>query len=85
MASVEQRPVAVSSVLFNPHSYDGAEFDEATRRALRATIDFFESRGKATLNCPAEEAYQTAVAVLKVNDAIEAKAPVAFTPADFKV
>ena len=49
MASVEQRPVAVSSVLFNPHSYDGAEFDEATRRALRATIDFFESRGKATL------------------------------------
>jgi len=49
VASVEQRPVAVSSVLFNPHSYDGAEFDEATRRALRATIDFFESRGKATL------------------------------------
>jgi acyl-CoA dehydrogenase len=49
MASVEQRPVAVSSVLFNPRSYDVPEFDEATRRALRATIDFFESRGKATL------------------------------------
>ena len=48
--------------------------------------NFFDAvRGKATLNCPAEEAYQTAVAVLKVNDAIEAKAPVAFPPADFKV
>jgi acyl-CoA dehydrogenase len=49
MASVEQRPVAVSSVLFNPHSYEAAEFDDPTRRALRATIDFFESRGKETL------------------------------------
>ena len=58
MASVEQRPVAVEPpaseegprpVLFNPRSYDPADFDEATRRALLATIDFFESRGKATL------------------------------------
>jgi acyl-CoA dehydrogenase len=49
MASVEQRPVAVSSVLFNPGSYEAANFDEATQHALRATIDFFESRGKATL------------------------------------
>jgi acyl-CoA dehydrogenase len=58
MASVEQRPVAVepstseegeSPLLFNPRSYDPADFDEATRRALLATIDFFESRGKARL------------------------------------
>ena len=36
--------------------------------------NFFDAiRGKAKLNCPAEEAYQTAVAVLKVNEAIEAK------------
>ncbi len=57
MASVEQRPVTVEPpapeegtrpVLFNPRSYDPA-FDEATRRALLATIEFFESRGKATL------------------------------------
>ena len=48
--------------------------------------NFFDAvRGKATLNCPAEEAYQTAVAVLKVNEAIEARAPVAFKPEDFKV
>jgi acyl-CoA dehydrogenase len=49
MASVAQRPVAVSSVLFNPRTYDPIDFDDATQRALRATIDFFESRGKATL------------------------------------
>jgi acyl-CoA dehydrogenase len=49
MASVAQRPVAVSSVLFNPRTYDPVDFDDATQRALRATIDFFESRGKATL------------------------------------
>ncbi len=58
MASVEQRPVAVEPptsqegprpLLLNPRSYDAADFDEATRRALLATIEFFESRGKATL------------------------------------
>ena len=38
--------------------------------------NFFDAvRGKATLNCPAEVAYETAVAVLKVNEAIEAKTP----------
>ena len=48
--------------------------------------NFFNTiRGKATLNCPAEEAYQTAVAVLKVNEAIEAKSRLAFKPEDFKV
>ena len=57
MARVEQRPVAVERpasegprpILFNPRIYDPADFDEATRRALLATIDFFESRGKVTL------------------------------------
>jgi acyl-CoA dehydrogenase len=58
MASVEQRPVPVEPsvseegprpVLFNPRSYDPADFDEATRRALLLTIDFFESRGKTKL------------------------------------
>ena len=48
--------------------------------------NFFDAvRGKGSLNCPAEEAYQTAVAVLKVNEAIEARTAVAFTPQDFKV
>ncbi len=48
--------------------------------------NFFDSvRGKAKLNCPAEVAYETAVAVLKVNEAIDARAWVPFKPDDFKV
>ena len=47
MASVEQR--SRPAQLFNPREYDPADFDDATRHALTATIDFFESRGKATL------------------------------------
>src|SRR3954468_15698481 len=36
-------------LLFNPRTYDPAEFDEPTRRALLATIEFFEARGKRKL------------------------------------
>ncbi|MFB7244196.1 acyl-CoA dehydrogenase [Streptomyces populi] len=32
--------------LFNPHTYDPAHFDPETRRLLRATVDWFEERGK---------------------------------------
>ena len=36
--------------------------------------NFFDAvRGKAKLNCPAEVGYETAVTVLKVNEAIDAK------------
>jgi acyl-CoA dehydrogenase len=37
------------SLLFNPHTYDPSHFDDATRSLLRATIDWFEHRGKETL------------------------------------
>ncbi|MGH9329152.1 MAG: Gfo/Idh/MocA family protein, partial [Vicinamibacterales bacterium] len=48
--------------------------------------NFFDAvRGKAKLNCPSEVAFETAVAVLKVNEAIEAKSRLSFNPADFKV
>ena len=48
--------------------------------------NFFDTiRGKARLNCPAEDAYRTAVAVLRVNEAIEARGPLAFTPAEFTI
>jgi len=48
--------------------------------------NFFDAvRGKATLNCPAEVGYESAVAVLKVNEAIEANARLAFRPEDFRV
>ena len=48
--------------------------------------NFFEAiRGKAALNCPAEIGYESAVSVLKVNEAIEAKSRLSFKPEDFKV
>jgi predicted dehydrogenase len=48
--------------------------------------NFFDAvRGKAKLNCPPEVGYESAVSVLKVNEAIEAKTRVAFKPEDFKI
>ncbi|MEO3761435.1 acyl-CoA dehydrogenase family protein [Mycobacterium sp. B14F4] len=36
-------------LLFNPNTYDPEQFDGVTRRLLRATIDWFEGRGKKRL------------------------------------
>ena len=48
--------------------------------------NFFDAvRGKAKLNCPAEIGYETAVTVLKVNEAVEARRPLEFKPEEFKV
>jgi predicted dehydrogenase len=48
--------------------------------------NFFDAvRGKAKLNCPAEIGYETAVTVLKVNEAIAAGRKLEFKPGDFKV
>jgi predicted dehydrogenase len=48
--------------------------------------NFFDAvRGKAKLNCPAEVGYESAVSVLKVNEAIEAKARLSFKPEDFRI
>jgi len=47
--------------------------------------NFFDAiRGKAVLNCPAEVGYKTAVAVLKVNEAIEAGRKLEFGPDELK-
>jgi predicted dehydrogenase len=47
--------------------------------------NFFDAvRGKGTLHCPAEDAFKTAVTVLKVNEAVQARTPLAFKPEDFK-
>jgi predicted dehydrogenase len=47
--------------------------------------NFFDAvRGKAKLNCPAEVGFESAVTVLKVNEAIEAKQRLSFRPEDFK-
>jgi len=48
--------------------------------------NFFDAiRGKAKLNCPAEVAYETAVTVLKVNEAIKAGRRLEFEPQEFTV
>jgi len=41
-------------------------------------------RGKNKLNCPAEIGYETAVTVLKVNEAVEAQKRLEFKPEDFE-
>ena len=48
--------------------------------------NFFDAvRGTAQLNCPAEVGYESAVTVLKVNEAIDARQRLSFKPEDFKV
>lgn len=48
--------------------------------------NFFDTiRGRAVLNCPAQIGYETAVAVLKVNEAVEAGCKLEFKPEDFTV
>jgi predicted dehydrogenase len=48
--------------------------------------NFFNSiRGTEKLNCPAEIGYETAVMVLKVNEAVEKACRLEFKPEDFKV
>ncbi|MDX6586846.1 MAG: acyl-CoA dehydrogenase [Solirubrobacterales bacterium] len=40
---------ALTSRLFNPSTFDAAEFDPATQRLFRATIDWFEAKGQAQI------------------------------------
>jgi predicted dehydrogenase len=48
--------------------------------------NFFDAvRGQGTLNCPAEIGYESAVSVLKVNEAIAARQRLSFRPEDFEV
>jgi len=48
--------------------------------------NFFNAvRGKCELNCPAEVGYETAVTVLKVNEAVEAARKLDFCPKDFTI
>jgi len=47
--------------------------------------NFFDAvRGKAKLNCPAEIGYETAVTVLRVNEAVAAGKKLDFKPEDFE-
>src|SRR3954452_3550389 len=46
MATLETR---TADLLFNPRTYDPADLDDESRRLLKATIEWFESRGKERL------------------------------------
>ena len=41
--------IATTGRLFNPAAYDGADLDPASARLMRATIDWFEAKGKQRL------------------------------------
>ena len=41
--------ITTTGRLFNPASYEGAELDPASARLMRATIDWFEAKGKERL------------------------------------
>lgn len=48
--------------------------------------NFFDAvRGEAKLNCPAEIGYESAIAVLKVNEAVEAAKKLELKPEEFEV
>ena len=49
MSAAEPATSAASTSLFNPRTFDAAEFDPQTRRVLLATIEWFETRGKVAL------------------------------------
>jgi predicted dehydrogenase len=75
---------------------DVRESPKPPRYALQSVMDkpahqphlenFFAAvRGEAKLTCPAEVGYETAVMVLKVNEAVEAEKKLAFSPGEFAV
>lgn len=48
--------------------------------------NFFDAiRGKVALNCPADIGYETAVTVLKVNEAVETGRKLFFKPGEFRI
>jgi predicted dehydrogenase len=69
-----------------PPSYDIPVTMEGKKYHQPHLENFFDAvRGKAKLNCPAEIGYETAVTVLKVNEAVAAGNRLEFKPEDFKV
>jgi predicted dehydrogenase len=78
VSSVEEKGLQAHPML--------AELDENTMIHQPHLQNFFDAvRGKAKLNCPGEAAYETAVTVLKANEAIKEDKKVKFTEGDFAV
>lgn len=51
---------STEALLFNPATYDPQQFDAGTKRLLKATIEWFESRGKRQLLADDQDAVWTA-------------------------
>jgi predicted dehydrogenase len=59
---------------------------EPTTEHMPHLMNFFDAiGGKAKLNCPGEVGYETAVSILRVNDAVAAGRKLTFQPEEFKV
>jgi predicted dehydrogenase len=87
----EPKPAAAGVVLdvretLAPPAYEIPVKMEGIPYHLPHLENFFNAvQGKAKLNCPAEVGYETAVMVLKVNEAVEAAKRLEFKPEEFKV
>jgi len=86
----EQEPAATGAVLDvrespKPPSYDLSVTMDKPYHQPHLENFFDAIRGKAKLNCPADVGYETAVTVLKVNEAVEKACKLEFKPEEFKV
>ena len=70
-------PIELKKKIHQPHLEN---FFEAVRM-----YGSDKKKAKAHLNCPGETAFETAVTILRVNEAIEARKTLQFADADFKV
>lgn len=90
------RPVVAPPKPANPGKLDVRESPPPMAFDIPVTLDkpyhqphlenFFDAvRGKGKLNCPADEAFHSEVAIYKVNEAVAAGKKLYFTPEDFAV
>ena len=87
-------PDALDKCVFRVTQSEGLDFEFYPIRQELENIrsephlmNFFDCirDGKGKLNCPAEEAYKTAVAVLKANEAMKGDGKITFKKDDFEV
>jgi predicted dehydrogenase len=87
----EQEPAATTGAVLDvrespkPPSYDLSVTMDKPYHQPHLENFFDAIRGKAKLNCPADVGYETAVTVLKVNEAVEKACKLEFRPEEFKV
>jgi predicted dehydrogenase len=86
----EQKPKAQSAALDARDSVSPPTYQlpvQADKLIHQPHLEnFFDAiRGQAKLNCPAEVGYETAVTILKVNEAAEAGRRLEFKPEEFSV